>query len=201
MKNFSATRWLLALLLLSTGKPAFSQDMVDSPYREWIDYRDGEVSMAFHQIPVEVALDAIRVQTGLQIIIPSAVANKLLSLQLNRVPLEPAVQSFISYIGFRNFALMYDKDGRPSRAVVLGSQSPVNTRPAPVEESVVPPLTKDEQDKIEKALQHWSDLGQEERGRIEDRLKTLPASEGREQLVSEYGRQMLGIKSQEPSVP
>lgn len=174
MKNFSAARWLFPLLLLSLSEPAFSQDTAESPYREWIDYRDGEVSMAFHQIPVEVALDAIWAQTGLQIIVPSSAANKLLSLQLNRVPLEPAVQFFISNIGFKNFALMYDSEGQPSRAVVLGNQPAVNIEPQAIDETRSQPLTTDEQEKLENALQHWNDLKQEERGRIEDRLKTLP---------------------------
>jgi len=193
---------------LSTGKPAFSQDLADTFYREWIDYRDGEISMAFNQTPVDLALDAIRARTGLQIVVPPAVGSKVLSLQLDRVPLEPAVRSFISYIGFKNFALMYDKDGRPNRAVVLGTssddgstESAVNAHPAPINEPIAQPLTTDEREKIQKALKRWSDLKQEERGRIEDRLKTLPPSEEREQLVAEYGRQILGIKDREPSIP
>ena len=209
MKNFFPTRWLLPLVVLSTGTPAFSQDLTDtSYYQEWIDYRDGEISMAFNQIPVEVALDAIRMRTGLQIVVPPAVGNKVLSLQLNRVPLEPAVRSFISYIGFKNFALMYDNDGRPRRAVVLGavsddgsSPSAVNAHPAPINEPIAQPLTTDEREEIQKALKRWSDLKQEERGRIEDRLKALPPSKEREQLIAEYGRQILGIKNREPLIP
>jgi hypothetical protein len=42
-------------------------------------------------------------------------------------------------------------------------------------------------------LERWTELKQEERGRIEDRLKNLPASETRELLVAEYGRQVLGL--------
>ncbi len=208
MKKFSSARWLFLLLLLSTGNRVFAQDLATTPYEDWIDYRDGEISLAFNQIPVEVALDAIRTQTGLQIIVPSAVGNKVLSLQLTRVPLEPAVRSFISYIGFKNFALMYDNNGRPNRAVVLGTrpedsstQLPVNAHPAPINEPVVQPLTADEREKLQKALKSWSELKQEERGRIEDRLKKLAPSEEREQLVAEYGRQILGIKNPEPSVP
>ncbi len=205
MKNFFPTRWLLLLLVLSTGKPAFSQDLADTFYQEWIDYRDGEISMAFNQTPVELALDAIRVSTGLQIVVPTAVENKVLSLQLNRVPLEPAVRSFISHIGFKNFALMYDNDGHPNRAVVLGNRSNDGSsqlaHPMPINEPIIQPLTTDEREKIQKALDRWSDLKQEERGRIEDRLKTLPPSEEREQLVAEYGRQILGIKNREPSIP
>ncbi len=188
----------LAILVLFANKPAFPQDAADPVYREWVDYKDGEVSMAFHQIPVEIALDAIRAETGLQIIVPPSAANKLLSLQLERLPIEPAVQSFVSGIGFKNFALMYDSDGQPNRAVVLNSPPAANTRSEAGTATAVQPLTPDEQEKLQAALQHWSDLKQQERGRIEDRLKTLPPSEEREQLVAEYGRQMLGIKNPVP---
>ena len=164
--------------------------------------------MAFNQTPVDLALDALRAQTGLQIVVPGAVGNKVLSLQLNRVPLEPAVRSFISNIGFRNFALMYDDDGRPNRVVVLGTlpddgttHSAVNEPPAPINKPIAQPLTTDEREKIQKALERWNDLQQEERSQIEVRLKTLPPSEEREQLVAEYGRQILGLKNREPSNP
>ena len=164
--------------------------------------------MAFNQIPVEVALDAIRIRTGLQIVVPAAVENKVLSLQLNQVQLEPAIRSFISYIGFKNFALMYDKNGRPQRAVVLSAvsddsstRSAVSAHPASADERIAQPLTTEEREEIQKALKRWSNLKQEERGRIEDRLKTLPPSKERDQLVAEYGRQILGIKNEQPSVP
>ena len=42
-------------------------------------------------------------------------------------------------------------------------------------------------------MERWNELKQEERGRIEDRLKSLPESEEREQLVKVYGRQILGL--------
>lgn len=206
MKNFLAARWIVPLLLLA-GKPVASQEIADTFYQEWVEYRDGEISMAFDQIPVELALDAIRVRTGLQIIVPLVTGNRLLSLQVNRLPLEPAVRSFISYIGFKNFALMYDDAGRPHRAVVLAAASDDNSsrlvakaQPAQTNEPISLPLTATEREKIQKELGRWSELNREERGRIEDRLKALPPSEDREQLVAEYGRQLLGIKSQEPSV-
>ena len=62
-------------------------------------------------------------------------------------------------------------------------------------EPVVQPLDPEERDTLQKGLERWGDLKQEERGRIEDRLKTLPPSEEREQLVKEYGRKLLGLKN------
>jgi hypothetical protein len=206
LKNFLSASWMLPLLLLA-GKPVASQEIADTFYQEWVEYRDGKISMAFNETPVELALDAIRVRAGLQITVPPATGNRLLSLQLNRLPLEPAVRSFITYIGFKNFALMYDEDGRPNRAVVLAAAADdssgrliANAQRPENKDPISQPLTANEREKILKELGRWNELNREERGRIEDRLKTLPPSEEREQLVAEYGRQLLGIKSQEPSV-
>ena len=139
-----------------------------------------------------------RQKTGFQFTLPSSADSKLLNLRLERSPLEPAVYSLLSNIGFRNFALIYDERGRPNRAVVLGSQvdraAVVVADSSQTAEPVVQPLDPEERDTLQKELERWGELKQEERGRIEDRLKTLPPSEEREQLVKEYGRKLLGIK-------
>ncbi len=185
----------LAVLLVSFGiKPAFTQE--DIVY-QWIDYQDGEISVAFDQAPVGIALNAIHARTGVRIVLPPAAENKLLNLHLNRLPLEPAVRSLIASIGFNNFALMYDDSGRPNRAVVVGAQDDqanLTVLTATSEKPAARPLTGEERDKLQKDLEHWNELKKEDRGRIEDRLKTLPASEERDQLVKEYGRQLLEIK-------
>ena len=122
MKNV----WLAALSLALMGvidiqiaSPQEAIGQSDLAYEHWVDYRDGEISLAFYKAPVQAALDAIHAQTGLKIVLPSVPEAKLLSLTVNRLPIEPAVRSLISSIGFRNFALLYDEAGRPSAAVVL----------------------------------------------------------------------------------
>jgi len=92
---------------------------------------------------------------------------------------------------------MYDDTGRPHRAIILGSQ-PITAEPGAAaavakNEPAAQPLSTDERAKLQKELERWNELKQEERGRIEDRLKTLPESEEREQLVKAYGRQVLGL--------
>ena len=167
-------------------------------YPQWVEYRDDHISLAFDQIRVVDALDAIRQKTGFQFTLPSSADSKLLNLRLERSPLEPAVHSLLSNIGFRNFALIYDERGRPNRAVVLGSEvnraAVVLGESSQTAEPVVQPLDPEERDTLQKGLERWGELKQEERGRIEDRLKTLPPSEEREQLVKEYGRKLLGIQ-------
>ena len=194
MKKLLRTGFLVSALSLWSVAAAVGQTSGDD-YRQWVDYRDGEISIAFDQTPVQFALHAIQVKTGLQIVIPSTSETAVVNLRLHRQALEPALRSFISTVGFKNFALMYDGSGRPHRAVVLRAQ------PVAVDENVavvkndqsIQPLTLDEREKLQKELDRWAELKQEERGRIEDRLRNLPASEEREQLVKEYGRQILSL--------
>src|SRR5215467_5870088 len=186
---------VVTLLAIVGIKPAFAQE--DFVY-QWVNYQDGEVSLAFDQAPVAVALNVIHARTGVKIVLPASAENKVLNLKLDRLPLEPAVRSLITSIGFSNFALMYDDTGRPSRAVVVGGmEDQVNLTAlsaAAAEKPTVQPLTKDERDKLQKDIERWNELKNEDRGRIEDRLKSLPESEERDQLVKEYGRQVLEIK-------
>jgi hypothetical protein len=169
---------------------------------ELVEYRDGRISVAFERIPVDVALYAIQAKTGVQIVIPPAQEIKLVNLRLTGLPLEPAMRSFITSIGFRSFALMYDEKGHPRRAVVLDLRPEPRLSPAvgplPVglqaAEPAAQPLTAEERDQLQKQLERWGELTQEDRGRIEFRLKALPTSDDRELLISEYGRQILGIK-------
>jgi hypothetical protein len=205
VQNFSTIGFALALGFLGV-QPAFSQAVQESLYGEWVEYQDGRISIDFDQTPVAIALNAIQARTGLQIIVPSTTESKLLNLRLSGLPLEPAVRFLIASIGFKSFALMYDDKGHPERAVVLGMQPEVRAAPAtddrvdsPSAEPAVEPLTAEERAQLQKELQRWNELKPEGRSRIEARLKELPASEDREQLVKEYGRQLLGIKSDLPN--
>jgi hypothetical protein len=200
MRSLSRIGFALALAF-SSVQQAFPQTIADTLYRESVEYEDGKISVDFDQTPLAVALSAIQIKTGLQITVPPATESKLLNLRLSRLPLEPAVRSLIASIGFRNFALVYDEEGYPKRAVVLDARPEARAPPAPASgtdsgaEPVVEPLRAQERAQLQKELERWTELKQEDRSRIEERLKTLPPSEDREQLVKEYGRQLLGIKN------
>jgi hypothetical protein len=197
MKKLSKIAFLAGVLACVGNQAAAAQTLEEAFYPQWVEFRDDHLSVAFDQIPVFVALQAIRQKTGFQFSLPSSADSKLLNFRLERSPLEPAVYSLLSNIGFRNFALIYDERGRPNRAVVLGTQveaARVLEDSSQTAEPVVQPLNPEERNTLQKELERWGELNQEERGRIEDRLKTLPPSEEREQLVKEYGRKLLGIK-------
>jgi len=189
MKNSLKVAILLTPLAATS---AFAQSSEDDRYQEWVDVKDGEISVAFNQTPVRFALDAFHAKTGFNIVVPPSTESQTVNLRLDRQPFEPAVRSLISTIGYQNFALVYDQEGRPHSAVVLAAQTPavkITTAAPPVA-----PLTIEERDRLKKELDRWNELKQEERNRIEDRLRNLPASEDREILVREYGRQVLASK-------
>jgi Protein of unknown function (DUF3106) len=200
VQSYSTIGLTLALVFVPTG-PAFAQVVEDLLYRERVEYQDGKLSVDFDQTPLEVALNAIQLKAGVQIIIPQVTEHKLLNLQLSQQPLEPAVRFVIASIGFRSFALMYDEKGLPRRAVVLAARPEARTAPladtkldtrnveAPLEN-----LTPEERTQLQQELERWGELKQEDRSRIEHRLKGLSPSEDREQLLKEYARQLLGIK-------
>jgi len=200
MRSLSRIGFALALAV-SSVQQAFPQTIADTLYREHVEYEDGKISVDFDQTPLGVALNAIQIKTGLQITVPPTTESKLLNLRLSRLPLEPAVRSLIASIGFRNFALVYDEEGYPKRAVVLDARPEIRGTPASASgtgssaEPVIEPLRAQERAQLQKELERWAELKQEDRSRIEERLKTLPPSEDREQLVKEYGRQLLGIKN------
>jgi len=197
MNKTKSLGFILISLVLWGAPAAYPQELDDAFSHEAVEFRDGEISVAFQQTPVVVALSVIEASTGFQIIVPAAVEKNLVNLRLHRLPLEPAFRSLISSIGFSNFALMYDADGRPHRAVVLDAQPEALTSVEANSDDAVPasePLATGEREKLQRELERWRELKQEERGRIEDRLKSLPPSDEREQLVQEYGRQVLGVK-------
>ena len=200
MRSPSRIGFALALAFLNV-EPAFSQEVEDTLYRENVEYKDGKISIDFDQTPLEVALNAIQAKTGLQITVPPATESRLLNVRLSRLPLEPAVRSLIFSIGFRSFALVYNQEGLPIRAVVLEARPEVRVTPTAdlrvdhSAEPVIEPLKAQERAELQKALERWGELRLEERSRIEERLKTLPPSEDRDELVKEYGRQLLGIKN------
>jgi len=190
MKNYLIAGILMAPLATTS---AFAQSSNEDFYQQWVNIKDGEVSVAFNQTPVHFALHAFHAKTGFNIVVPSSTESRTVNLRLHRQPFEPAVRSLISTIGYENFAMVYDQQGRPHSAVVLGAR-PLVVIEASTTAASNGPLTLDERDRLKKEIDRWNELKQEERGRIEERLRNVPPSEDREILVREYGRQLLGLK-------
>jgi hypothetical protein len=196
MNCFAQAGYSLVVLLFVGISAAYPQSREDEAFRDWVEYRDGEISVTFRQVSVEFAVNAIHARTGFQIIVPPEANSKTLSLYLSGVPVEVAMRSLIASIGFSSFAMTYDRAGQPLRAIVLEAQPPggeaATSDQKPTLES--PPLTAAEKDQLGASLKRWNELSDEARGRIQDRLRSLPPSAEREELIKEYGRQLLGVK-------
>jgi hypothetical protein len=191
MRRFVKPGSSLILSLFFAGVPAFAQSPDDELFRPWIDYRDGAVSVTFTQVPVEFALSAIQARTGFQIVVPRQAYGRRIDLRLRELPLESAMRSLIFSIGFTSYAFTYDRSGRPIRAIILEAR-PADTQ-VPVTEP--PALTDAEKDELRADLKLWNDLNDDARKRIETRLRSLPPSDEREDMLKEYGRRILGIKN------
>jgi hypothetical protein len=107
------------------------------------------------------------------------------------------MRSLISSIGFSSFAFTYDTSGRPVRAIILEAlpQSGVETNPAEKPAVQAQPLTTTEKDQLTASLRLWGELKDDARGQIEARLRSLPPSEDREEMLKEYGRRVLEAKT------
>jgi len=195
MKCFRPLGIALPLVFFIGLGRSYPQIRDDEPFREWVEYREGEISVTFRQVSVEFAVNAIHARTGFQIVVPPEANSKTLSLYLRRVPIEVAMRSLISSIGFNSFAMTYDRAGRPLRAIVLEARPAGGDAAAseqkPASESL--PLTAAEKEQLNASLKRWNELSDAARGRVQDRLRSLPPSEEREGLIKEYGRQLLGI--------
>ena len=121
--------------------------------------------------------------TGFQIVVPPEANNKTLTLF-------PAYQSRLQWgpssrPSALQFAMTYDRAGRPIRAIVLearpsgGDAATLDQKPA----SESPRLTAEEKDQLSRALKVWKGLKDDARGRIADRLRSVPPSEEREESV------------------
>ncbi len=191
MRSFAKTSFSLICLFFVGMTSASAQGVEDDFFRPWVDYRDGAISVVFTHVPIEFALHAIHARTGFQIVVPREAYGKTLNVRLRELPLESAMRSLIFSIGFTSFAFTYDRSGRPVRAIIL------EPRPYIAEEAATEPqpLTAAEKEELTASLKSWNNLKDDARGRIEDRLRSLPASEDREEMLKEYGRRVLGIKN------
>jgi hypothetical protein len=170
--------------------PALAQSADDDLFRRWVDYRDGAISFAFTQVPVELAVNAIQARTGFKMVVPQEAYGKTLNLRLRALPLESAVRSLIFSIGFTSYAFTYDRSGRPIQAIILQPPPAEIQNPAPEPQ----PLTAAEKDELIAGLRSWNELTQDARTRIEVRLRSLQPSDDREDMLKEYGLRVLGVK-------
>lgn len=71
MKHLLKLAVFLAPFAMAASAPVFAQTEAEDYYQQWIDYRNGEISVAFERTPLQFALHAFHARTGFQIVVPS----------------------------------------------------------------------------------------------------------------------------------
>jgi len=89
MKNSLIAAILLAPL---TATSTFAQSGEDDRYQDWVNIKNGEISVAFNQTPVRFALAAFQAKTGFNIVVPPSIESQTVNLRLDRQPFEPAAR-------------------------------------------------------------------------------------------------------------
>ena len=196
MKDRSGSLVCLVLLTCCVVLPVSEADA-----QGWVEYQNGKLSMAFEQAPMDLVVALIREETGMLVVLPPAARGKFLSVRVNALPPEAAVQRILRALGLSNFVLLYDRAGRAERLIVLepGSDAPGMLGAAlPSAEPGVPPiLMSEEQRWLLEQFGRWTQLSQEARKEVRDRLLNMPPSPERERLVKQYKRQVWGVQDAE----
>jgi hypothetical protein len=187
---------LLALsLAFAPAAPTFATDDF-APAQQFVKYDNDSVSLGFSNLRAVEAASLMRSSTGIAITLPPSTHNKLVTLRLQGAKIDQAVHSFLAALDVTNSFLVYDK-GRLTGVVALESVA----RPSPVSETSGEDkrktnhreLTVKEADSILRDIRRWSDLTAEEQKTIHARLKTIPPSRVRDQVIAEYVRRVLEV--------
>lgn len=93
-----------------------------------VSYQDGRLSVAFEETPVEVAFEAIRAATRIEVVFPAAVQGKTLTARVEGLGLEAALRRLLRALGLESFVLVYDGSGVIRRLIAL---EPGTGRPPP----------------------------------------------------------------------
>src|SRR5687767_2224063 len=91
----------LAVLILLSSESAFGQSTADEYYRQWVDYRDGEISVDFDQTLAVFGLQPIIAKPGFRFVFRSRGKAGVLILRFRRQPLEPPIRCLFSTFGYK----------------------------------------------------------------------------------------------------
>jgi hypothetical protein len=187
---------LLTFTLLSAPAAAFENDDL-YPNQQFVKYDNNSVSLAFSNLRAAEAAYLMRTSTGIAITLPTSAQTKLINLTLERANVDQAVRSLLTALDLNNAVLVYDRDRRLTGVIALetvvrpnpGAEiSPEDRRKTNYRE-----LTSKEFESIVRDLGRWNELTAQEQKLLHGRLKTIPPSKLREQIINEYVRQVLEV--------
>ncbi|MGH7828091.1 MAG: hypothetical protein ACREQ7_23290 [Candidatus Binatia bacterium] len=187
----------LALLTLSLFFPPIPRALAtdDSyPSQQFVKYDKDSVSLAFSNLRAAEAAYLMRSTTGIAITLPPSSRTKVINLTLERANMDQAIRSLLTALELNNSFLVYDRDGRLTGVIALEKvASEATASDQEKKETSYRELTVKELESILRDFGRWSELGAEEQKTIHARLKTIPPSRIRDQVIRAYVRQVLEV--------
>ncbi len=195
----------MLLLLVCLGAGSFNGFAGDDLFscEQYVKYDKDNVSVAFSNLRAADAAQLMHATTGISITLPAAIQSKTINLMLDSAKVDQAVRSLLTSLQLNNSFLVYDRNGKLKSVVALekAANPPVTESQSSEEDQKKannPELTAKERDSLLRDIGRWAELSADDRAAIHARLKTIPPSKDREQVVKEYVRLVLGIADQEP---
>jgi hypothetical protein len=185
---------IIALLLVPLARVFAIDDFY--PDQQFVKYEKDNVSIAFTNLRASEAASLMRSTTGIAISLPASIERKTINLTLHGEKLDQAVRYLLKSLELNNSFLIYDGAGRLTRVVALekaairsiSQESEDDKKKTSYRE-----LNVNEVESILRDFGRWSELTAEEQKTIHARLKTIPPSRVRDQIVQEYVRQVLEV--------
>ena len=180
--------------------PALTSDDI-FPEQQFLKYDQDGVSVAFNNLRAADAAQWMRSTTGVAIRLPTSAQTKPVNLRLEGARVDYAVHSLLTALQLNNAFLVYDPDGRLTGVIALEKTvSRPSTEIAPTEENkkkTSSELTTQERESLLKEFARWSEISAEEQKSVQTRLKEIPPSKERDQLIKDYLRLTLGIAEEQ----
>jgi hypothetical protein len=180
--------------------PALTSDDI-FPEQQFLKYDQDGVSVAFNNLRAADAAQWMRSTTGVAIRLPTSAQTKPVNLRLEGARVDYAVHSLLTALQLNNAFLVYDPDGRLTGVIALEKTvSRPSTEIAPTEENkkkTSSELTTQERESLLKEFARWSEISAEEQKSIQTRLKEIPPSKERDQVIKDYLRLTLGIAEEQ----
>jgi hypothetical protein len=194
---------IIALLICMYPSIALTEDDF-LPFQQYVRYNNNDnVSLALTNVRASDAVQLMRSATGVRITLPTPTQSKTITLAVDRARMDQAIESLLTALDLDNSFLVYDRDGHLTGVIALDkgkTQSASNSQPPEENEqqkSEYKNLTAPEREALVREFRLWSKLSAKDRDSIHARLKTIPPSKQRDDLIKEYVRLVLGVRELE----
>jgi hypothetical protein len=182
--------------------PALTSEEI-FPEQQFLKYDREVVSVAFNNLRAADAAQWMRSTTGVAITLPTSAQTKRVNLRLESARVDFAVHSLLTALQLNNSFLVYGPDGHLTGAIALektvSRASLEGTFGEENKKQTSSEMTASEREALLRDFARWSEVSPEEQKAIQSRLKAIPASKERDQIVKEYVRLVLGIAEQASS--